>query len=300
MTTHHFEPATHYNTFGPHPPALRLKSGDRVATRLLDAWGADAEGKPQAGRPNPLSGPFHVEGAEPGDALAVHLERLAPARDDGFSKSHLAPNVVEPARAQSLPEPRLLGWRIDRAAGTARLDDPPAGLEGLVLPLQPMIGCLGVAPPLGQAISTATCGPHGGNMDYRGFRQGVTALFPVFVPGALFALGDGHALQGEGEVCGTGVETAFEVEFSLEVIKGRPIHWPRGEDATHLFTIGNARPLEQALQHATSEMAAWLEAEHGIGPQAVGTLLGMCAQYEIGSVYNPAYTIACRLEKRRL
>ena len=120
-----------------------------------------------------------------------------------------------------------------------------------------MIGCFGVAPALGQALSTATSAQNGGNMDYRLFAPGTTAWFPVSVPGALFYLGDGHACQGDGEIVGTGIETSFEMEVTFRVLK-RTINWPRGETADDIFTVGNARPLDQALQHATTEMLRWL------------------------------------------
>ncbi len=125
-----------------------------------------------------------------------------------------------------------------------------------------MLGCFGVAPPGGQAISTATSAEHGGNMDYRGFVAGVTVYFPVFVPGALLHVGDGHATQGDGEIVGTGIEISMDVQFTVQVIKGKRIHWPRGENAEYIFTVGNARPLDQAVQHATTEMLRWLKEDY--------------------------------------
>ena len=163
-----------------------------------------------------------------------------------------------------------------------------------------MIGCFGVAPAGGEAISTATSGPHGGNMDYRGFRAGTTALFPVFVPGALLHIGDGHALQGDGEIVGTGIEISMDVAFTVGLRKGRPIRWPRGEDATHLFTVGNARPLDQALQHATTEMLRLLEDDFALNRHVAQTLLGQCVEYHIGNVFDPAYTVVCRLSRALL
>jgi acetamidase/formamidase len=137
-----------------------------------------------------------------------------------------------------------------------------------------MLGCFGVAPDRGQAISTATSGPYGGNMDYRGFGEGITAYFPVFVPGALFHLGDGHALQGDGEILGTGIEVSMDVRFTVRVLKGKGIAWPCGENDEFIFTVGNARPLEQALQHATTEMTRWLEQDIALDPTGAHLLLG--------------------------
>ena len=174
------------------------------------------------------------------------------------------------------------------------------GIEHLVLPLEPMIGCFGVAPSLGQAISTATSGEHGGNMDYRLFGPGATVWFPVAAPGALFFLGDCHATQGDGEIVGTGIETCFEVEVRLTVEKQRRIVWPRGENADDIFTVGNARPLDQALQHATTEMLHWLGEDYGLDLNAASHLLGQVVRYDVGNVFDPAYTMSCRVAKKWL
>jgi amidase len=173
-------------------------------------------------------------------------------------------------------------------------------MAALTLPLAPMLGCFGVAPPRGQAISTATSAEHGGNMDYRGFTSGVTVYFPVFVPGALFHLGDGHAVQGDGEIVGTGIEIAMEVQFTVELRKGKRIGWPRGEDAEYIFTVGNARPLDQAVQHATTEMLRWLREDYGLDTREASILLGQAVRYDLGNVYDPAYTMVCKMPKRVL
>ena len=134
----------------------------------------------------------------------------------------------------------------------------------------------------------------------RGFRPGTTVYFPVSVQGAFFFLGDGHACQGDGEIVGTGIETSFEIEFSVRLLKGKWIGWPRGENADDIFTVGNARPLDQALQHATTEMLDWLERDHGLDATAASHLLGQAVRYEVANVFNPAYSVVCRLAKRWL
>ena len=177
-----------------------------------------------------------------------------------------------------------MNWRIDRQGLTATLEPAVPGLEHFVLPLEPMIGCFGVAPAMGQAFSTATSAENGGNMDYRGFGPGATVWFPVAVPGALFFLGDCHATQGDGEIVGTGIETCFEVEVRLTVEKGRNLVWPRGESATDIFSVGNARPLDQALQHATTDMFNWLTSDYGLSPTAASHLMGQVVRYDVGNV----------------
>lgn len=300
MTTHRFAPTRFHNAIGRGEPALTVDDGDTVITTTLDAWGVDGNGRKLAEAPNPMTGPFAVEGAEPGDSLCVRIERMTPNRPGGWTFSALALNVVEPGAVARLPERRRVEWEIDRQAGVARLAQPPARLAGWSVPLAPMIGCFGVAPAMGQAISTATSGPNGGNMDYRGFGPGVTVWFPVSEPGALFFLGDGHACQGDGEIVGTGIETSFEIEFTLRLVKGWQIGWPRGENETDIFTVGNARPLDQALQHATTEMLAWLGSDYGLDAEAASHLLGQTVRYEVANVFNPAYSVVCRVAKHWL
>ena len=298
MSVHRFEASAWHNVLGTLPAALTVADGDTVITQTLDAAGYDKDGVNRASGPNPMNGPIHVTGAEPGDALCVEIVRMTPIRDRGWTRAALAGNVVDPERVRNLPPRDRAEWIIEN--GTVRLERPVAGLEHLVLPLEPMIGCFGVAPGLGQAFSTATSAENGGNMDYRGFGPGAKVWFPVAVPGALFFLGDCHAIQGDGEIVGTGVETAFEVEVRLSVVKGRRQMWPRGESAEAIFTVGNARPLDQALQHATTEMLDWLTGEYGLDPVAVGHLLGQVVRYEVGNVFDPAYTMVCKVEKKWL
>ena len=163
-----------------------------------------------------------------------------------------------------------------------------------------MLGCFGVAPPRGQAISCATSGEHGGNMDYRGFREGVTVDFPVFAEGALFHLGDGHALQGDGEIVGTGIEVSMDVELSLELLKGKTIGWPRAEDDSWMIAVGNARPLDQAVQHATTELLQLLREDYGLDYRAGSALVGQFIRYDVGNVFDPAYTMVAKVEKALL
>ncbi len=314
MATHRFQPTTYYNTIGAHEPALHVADGDTVITTTADAGGWDQHGERVARGGNPQSGPFFVEGAEPGDTLVVEIVRLTPNRDWGYTATVISENVVDPHHVRALPRQQSAHWRIDRTNRTVALAPPPSGGDGgrvtfieppeslrdMVLPLVPMVGCFGVAPAGGEAISTATSAKHGGNMDYRGFTEGVTVYFPVAAPGALFHIGDGHALQGDGEIVGTGIETSFEMEVVLRVQKGKTITWPRGENADYIFTVGNARPLDQAVQHATSEMLRWLGEEYGLDAIAASLLMGQTVEYDLGNIFDPAYTMICKMPKRWL
>ena len=305
MTVHHFQPDHYYSVIGTAAPVLRVKPGDTIHTRCVDAHGLDLNVEQITPEGNPMTGPFYVEGAEPGDTLVVHIDAITPNRRYGWSGSRLAANVVDPDYVPELPWPekgtrRYCEWDVDAAAGTATLVKPDTALGRLVLPIRPMLGCFGVAANEGQAISTATSAEHGGNMDYRGFVAGVTVYFPVFAEGALFYLGDGHAVQGAGEIAGTGIEISTDVTFRVDIRKGWKTAWPRGENEVEIFTAGNARPLDQALQHATTEMARWLQEDYGLDPIGAQTLMGMVVDYEVGNVFDPAYTMICKMPKKWL
>jgi len=296
---HEFEPTHFHTTIGSHEPVLRVGSGDVIRTWTVDSGGYDRNGNDIADGGNPQTGPFYIEGAQRGDTLRVRFDRIRPNRTRGVAGGVIAPHVVEPGFVPELGQRDSEDWwTLDLERGIARLDDPPAGLESLgELPLDPMLGCFGVAPARGQAISCATSGEHGGNMDYRGFREGVTVDFPVFAEGALLHVGDGHALQGDGEIVGTGIEVSMDVELSVEVLKGKTICWPRAEDATFVMAVGNARPLDQAVQHATTELLKLLREDYGLDSRAGSALLGQCVRYDVGNVYDPAYTMVAKVEK---
>ena len=294
---HQFVPTTYHRALGPYEPVLRLQSGDTLTTTTVDAAGGDERGVTVTPRGNPQTGPFYVEGAEPGDTLVVRLDQISPSRDTGWARSVVAPNVVDPTFVKQLPETPLAEWAINHAERTATLVSPTSTLGRLTIPIEPMLGCFGVAPFRQQAIFTATSGEHGGNMDYRGFVAGTTVYFPVFEPGALFFLGDGHAAQGDGEIAGTGIEISMSVTVTLSVLKGKTIGWPRGENTEFIFTVGNARPLDQCLQHATTEMLRWLEQDYGLDSIGANLLMSQCVRYDLGNMFDPAYTMVCKLPK---
>lgn len=297
MTIHHYFPTHYHVAIGTPAPALYIQDGDTVITTTVDANGYDASAQIITAEPNPMTGPFFVEGAMPGDALAVHFDSIVPNRAWGWSRDALAANAVNPEYVRTLPPRNLLNWFVDTEKWLARIETPPRGLENFALPLAPMLGCFGVAPRDGQAISTFTSAEHGGNMDWNGFTQGVTAYLPVFVPGALFFLGDGHAAQGDGEIGGTGVEISMNVKFTARILKNQKINTVRGENAEFIFTVGNARPLDGALQIATTEMHQWLMHAYGLDARGASVLMAQGIRYEIGNVFDPAYTMVCKMPK---
>jgi acetamidase/formamidase len=304
MSTHRLEPVRFWNVVGGHDPVLRVSAGDRIVSRTIDGDGFDEHNRMVAEEPNPLTGPVFVDGAEPGDCLAVRIERIVPNRLRGWSYRFLSPNVFEPDSLGLMPEVRQEGqyidWHIDLGGRTVTPVDLAGESPPPVLPLAPMLGCICTAPPHGQVITTLTSGTYGGNMDYPGIREGATIYLPVYETGALLSFGDGHAAQSDGEIGGVGVEVSMDVELTVDVVKSRRIAWPRGEDASWIFTLGNGRPLEDAFRSATTEMARWLIRDYAFSPLRLALLFGQTARYDIGNVCSPAYTIVCRVDKRYL
>ena len=301
--THRFTPATYYTTYsGAHPPVLRIKPGSRVVTKTIDAAGVDWNGAAVSPGGNPQTGPFFVEGAEPDDMLVVHLEKIEPNRATGYSGSLMAPYAVTPqaiaARTDGVAK-RMI-WNIDKAKGVVTLDSPDLQPAHLELPLRPMLGCIAVAPARKEAIAAITPGNFGGNMDYAGMVAGVTLMLPVYEPGALLFLGDGHARMGEAEAAGTGVETSMDVEFTVALVKKTPIAWPRLENDTHIMVLGSARPLLEAFQLATSEMQKWLMTEYGFSERGASTFMGQALEYEIANVVDPNFTVVAKMRKSLL
>jgi amidase len=301
--THRFQPTVFYNTFsGAHAPVLRIKPGDHVVTSTIDSRGFDAEGVQRGQAFNPETGPFFIEGAEPGDTLVVHLLRVETNRATGFSASLLAPYTADPGflRAEALREPKTANWHIDKQKGVAFLD--PGEFKGprIELPLRPMLGCVGTAPANKAAIPANVPDNFGGNMDYNGMGAGATVMLPVFEPGALFFLGDGHARQGDGEVNGSAIETSLDVEFSVDLIKRKKINWPRLENQDFIMVLGSSRAINEALQHATTELMRWLMDSYGYDERGASLLLGQAMEYEIVNVVDPEFTIAAKMRKRYL
>lgn len=301
--THQFAPTKFYNTFsGAHPPVLHIKPGDHVITSTIDARGFDSAGVQRGQRPNPETGPFYIDGAEPGDTLVVHLLRLETNRATGFSASLLAPYTADPdfLRTEALREAKQATWHIDKQKGVAYSD--PADFKGprIELPLRPMLGCIGTAPDNHAAIPSSTADNFGGNMDYNGMGAGATVMLPVFEPGALFFLGDGHARQGDGEVVGSAIETSLDVEFSVDLVKGKKINWPRLETQDYIMVLGSSRALNEALQHATTELMRWLMDSYGFDERGASLLLGQGMEYDISNVVDPEFTIVAKMRKRYL
>ena len=301
--THHFRPSHYHNTFSfAHKPVLRIKPGDRVITHTIDARGFDADSRQVGERPNPQTGPFYIEGAERGDVLVVDIIRIEPNRKTAWSSSLLAPYAADPAflRYEGESEPSIETWIIDKARRVARVESQSIRPAKIEVPLRPMLGCIATAPDRKEAVATSTPGEFGGNMDYNGMVAGVRLMLPVYEPGALLFIGDGHAGQGDGEVVGNALETSMDVEFQVDLIKAKEIGWPRIETDDYIMVLGSARPLLQALQHATTELQRWLMSDYGFDERGSSLLMGHVLEYDIANIVDPHFTVVAKIAKSHL
>jgi amidase len=308
-------PTTYYRTFSHSNPVWkRIHAGEVVSTQTIDTSGRDLHGElrhPEQG--NPLTGPFFIEGAEPGDAIRVQLRKVRLNRNWGFSNYRLLLDALEPAAIEGLypnkfkPDSVIKGrsssvrWDLDLEHKTVKLHDPVSTRSKLEFPAIPMLGCIGVAAAGDFAPTSGPSGSYGGNLDYNEVREGATVILPVYHRGALLYIGDGHALMADGEPTGTGIETSMDVEFSVEVRKNANLRGPRLENAEYIISVGAqpefASSLNRALRMATTDMASWLAQEYKLEPWAAHMLISMQGKYDVVTV---AGTMALKIPRKWL
>lgn len=298
-TIHDFDPTDYELQFeSRREPALSLVPGDRVRTTLLDNSGKDASNNWGAMPGNTLTGPFFIEGAMPGDTLVVRLHSVKLNRDTANMYSgSLNQAAVRAGHIQSPTEGWGRTWHLDRDTQTARIEAPGSALEGLSLPVAPMIGSIGVAPPLNTALYAGDLWVHGGNIDYRRITEGVTLYLPVFRAGAYLSMGDGHALQGDGEISGQGLETSLDVEFEVDLIEGQRLDYIWSEDADFVMVHGIEQTLDAALQAATSGMSSWLKSKYDLTDSEIAALLSPSIRYDVAVIVNTRPHIVARIPK---
>jgi len=297
-------------TFGGRPAVARVKPGAVVRTSTEDCFGGKVRGTNdlptsvvQFPYLNPVSGPFHVEGAEPGDTLALHFVAIEPARDWAVSSTfpHFGAltSTSHTATLQPPLEERVWLYELDRTARLVRFQASRSSFT-VDLPMDPMHGTVGVAPAAFEAKMTITPDAHGGNMDTPELRAGVTVYFGVNVDGALFALGDGHARQGHGEVSGVAVEAAMETTLVVELLKGVSTPWPRLESDDHLMSTGSARPLEDAYRISQHDLVTWVSALTGMDELDAYQLVSQAGEAPVGNVCDTNYTMVAKIAKQYL
>ena len=297
--THTVVAEKYYRTFShQHPVLKRILAGDTVITKTVDSGGKDEKGVERSPGGNPLTGPFYIEGVEAGDAIAVRFHKVRLNRNWGTSSNRLGLYSLTPESVEKIFPGKRATWEIDLSAKKVLLTDATSTKVKLEFAAKPMLGCVGVAAPGDFAPTSGPAGSYGGNLDYNAVGGGATVILPAYHPGALLFIGDGHALQGDGEATGNGVETSMDVEFSVEVRKKLKLTGPRVETADDIISVG-AQPefvssLDRALQMATTDMVDWLVVGYGLEPWAAHMLVSFQAKYEVVTV---AGTMALRIPK---
>jgi len=243
-----------------------------------------------------------VETASPGDTLVVHLSRLRLNRDWAESDDSVVGRALDGDLAVKMKDGgKTVRWHLDAEHGLATPEKPAEHLTRYAVPLRPMLGCVAVAPNVAQAApGTGDSGRYGGNMDFNEIVEGATVYLPVSVPGALLYVGDGHAMQGDGELNGNALETSMDVEFTVDVIPGKRIMGPRVESATHIMAMGLEGSLDDAFRTATANMAQWLTDEYKLTPSEAAQVLGTSAEYKVSEVADRNAGIVLKINKERL
>jgi acetamidase/formamidase len=304
------EPSEFAWTFGGVAPRRRVKPGTVMELWTEDAFGGKVRGPDDLVSRviefpfvNPQTGPFYVEGAEPGDTLAVHFVSIEPSRDwaasttvpffGALTSTHATATLQDP-----LPE---VVWIYDVDAKQRTVTYHAArGQFSVQLPLDPMHGTVGVAPAAFEARSSLVPDSHGGNMDTPEMRAGTTCYLGVNVEGALFSIGDGHCRQGEGETCGVAVEAAMDTILIVDLIKGAPTPWPRLETDAYIMSTGSARPLEDAFRISQFDLIEWMCAEFGIDRLDGYQLVTQASETPVANVVDPNYTFVSKIRKEYL
>ena len=309
MTVHPLAPLPdqYSYVFGGREPLLSVAPGDLVEMSTEDCFGGrvtSPDDRPSEVVPfaelNPVSGPIEVRGAEPGDMLAVHFVSIVPARPQAISCTFpffgALTSTHETAMLGAPLEERVWFYDIDLKAWTATFSARNSDYR-IDLPLDPMHGTVGVAPASGEVRLVVTPSTHGGNMDTPEARAGTTLYLPVNVAGAMLSLGDGHARQGEGEVCGTGLESAMNSVIAIDLIKGGAPAWPRLESDEFLMTTGSVRPLEDAFRISQKELVDWTSDLTGMDALDSYQLVSQLGLAPAANVCDPNYTMVAKLPK---
>src|SRR5579864_5067420 len=293
--------------YGSATPVAHAKSGDVIETNTLDAFGNAIQKRGDrlsaVKGDNPLTGPFYIDGAQPGDTLAVKILDLQVDGSQGvgaFAPGFGALNQTSytPMLHAPLPE-KIWFYPIDKASNTATFKALDSNFS-VKIPLHPFFGCIGVAPAGGEARSSIVPAEFGGNMDAPEASVGNTLYLPVNVPGALLYLGDGHAAMGDGEVAGTAIEVPLRVRVQVDVLKGKKLNWPRFENGEEIMAVGIYRPLDDALRISFSELVAWMHSDYGLSDLDAYELLSKVARIHLTEMVDPNYVVIASIQKRYL
>lgn len=314
---HRFQPKKYFHTYGPNPPQLKIKAGDTVILTTVDAGGFDetneqikedmrqSSTETYYSSSNPLSGPIYIDGAEPKDTLNIDILDIKLNRPSAWSRN--ATNFgglteEAPGRRLLLNDPiptKRYDWILDLEKNIGTTTLPDSKIRSPVIPLHPFIGSIGVAPRFGRVEMSLTPGEYGGNMDSPDVCTGSQLQLPVNYRGGLLVLGDIHAAQGDGELCGVALETSAEVTLKIGVIK-KEIEWPRIIDDEWIMVAGSSRPLMEAYKIAHVDLINWLTSEYGFEKWDALQLLSQVGKCRIANTVDPNFTVVAKFPKKYL
>jgi acetamidase/formamidase len=289
------------STFNPFTkPIAKVKTGEIITIHSWDAYGGvvnkeqtfeEALERGKVGSLNPITGPIHIMDAKPGDTLEIKIIDIKLPDIGGTS---IIPGFGALEGWLTHFEPRTKISEINNNIIIYERDN----LEKIEIQAEPFIGTIGVSPKY-EALQTLTPGTHGGNMDCPDVKPGNSLYLPVYQEGALFGLGDVHAVQGDGEICGTAVEIDAIVTLEFNLIK-KTINWPRIESDSEIMVVCSARPLEDAARLAYKELINWLVEDFGWSQMDAYMFLSLTAKARIAQIVDPLYTVVVKLEKKYL
>src|SRR6201993_2107832 len=294
--------------FGVAPPVANVKPGNILEANSLDCFG-NALQKPGDSfslvkGDNPLTGPFYIDGAEPGDTLVIRILDLQIDGKQGvgtFSPGFGAANSTHYTpvlESKPLPE-KMWFYPIDHEKNTATFQALDSDFK-VKFPLHPFLGCIGVCPANGEARSSIVPAEFGGNMDAPEVSAGNTLYLPVNVRGALFYFGDGHAAMGDGEVAGSAVGVAVKGRFQFALVKGKSTGCPRLENDRELMTTGSYRPVDDAVRIAVTEMIHWVHRDYGLSELDAYELFSKVGRLHLTEMVDPNYVVVASIEKEYL
>jgi len=302
-----FDPTSFTNKFSVNiTPVLYIHSGDTVYTETIDAFGRDKNGIKRQGGGNPLTGPFYIEGSKAGDVLQIKLIKISLNRPYAYTTEAFVSRSMPDSVVEQFKKPHIVKWKLDIENGFASPDSSFSTYDQLKefgVPLNPFLGCIGVAPlNKRNEILSFFQGNFGGNLDYNRISQSAIVYLPVFHDGAYFYMGDGHANQGDGEIAGNALETSLDVGFTIKLIKSEVLQlkYPRVEDSTYLMALGSNKKLESAVKIATAGLLQWLQSDYHLTLQEATQVMSTTMEYTIAEIADPEVVVVAKIKKELL
>jgi amidase len=302
-----FTPVSFSNKFSLNVPVvLTIRSGDTVRTETIDALGYDKNGVRRSKGGNPLTGSFYIENSTAGDVLQITLIKVSLNRPYAYTTQNFVSRSMPDSITKQFKKPHLVKWKLDIENQMAWPDSSAETYEHLQhfkIPLKPFLGCIGVAPDGGKnEILSFFEGAFGGNMDFTSIRQSSVIYLPVFHNGGYFYIGDGHAMQGEGEIAGNALETSLDIEFTIKLIKKEELQLktPRVEDADYIISIGSADKLEAAMKIADADMLSWLQKDYQLSIGEATQVMSTAIEYRIAEIADPEVIVVAKIRKEIL